>query len=640
MSDIHLSDILKALPSVFFMNKGSVSLCGHSDLCITARSGEMLVRRLVVNNYCRDHLIGGFCAIQFVLQAMEIIDQDTSRSTYVYSPAELLEISDPEVVFRRLGGGMVRLFLLSNFSLDLDDPSLEDDCYVEIPKIECDRLTISTEVWNHFQMCAAITSSMENPVVNMITTERNTLEIHGSNDHEEYRAEIFLTGGEPPSHQAIAIPVALINEVSYWIETGLHIESHLDIWFDQDHIKIGTKTNQVSAEIEEFQPQKCNWQSESPTLIKEMWESDRQILKSLLYESSNEQLECDTPMYYAPLIEFYMTGEHLFLRMNSYQQNIESVSVGIAELRNFVEYIDITKKELILKVEANTEENYVMFLGDSPCQQSKAIVHFGYLLLGVLADTKKNEEILKFSGYENNQLLSFEKTEEWIDCTRENSLTIEEINFIERFPLDFKADSNPKKNSKQWQSLSKQEPPFNNLIQLINNLKNEINDFLESHCMSVTEIIEEEIGSIGLLNIESLDILEIFKYKYPSDYQNYSLLTQAWYDLNHAVNQQGPMFAPKESHIFIQALEKVCKEAQWVYFRFLNKYYWGNENLRLWQQTFNDVLTVDDLETAITAKGNCLEELSIRNLKKLASHRKIKNYGNLRKEELILVQGG
>lgn len=154
----------------------------------------------------------------------------------------------------------------------------------------------------------------------------------------------------------------------------------------------------------------------------------------------------------------------------------------------------------------------------------------------------------------------------------------------------------------------------------------------------MTEIIEEEIGSIELLNIKALDILEIFKSKYPSDYQNYSLVTQAWCDLNHAVNQtKAKMFDPESSNTSMQTLEKVHEEGQWVYFRFLNKYYWGNENPRLWQQTFNDVLTVDDLETAITAKGNCLEELSIRNLKKLASHRKIKNYGNLRKEELILA---
>jgi organic radical activating enzyme len=614
---------------------------GHSDLCITARNGELLTRRLVAEGYSRDRLIGGFVVSWFIQNAIKIYPKAFPQARIpneIESPAELLEISDSDVTLCRSGLYEVELFALEGFNLNIENSGSEDDYYLALPKIECDHLTILTEVWNHFQMCAAIASSMENPVVNMITTERNTLEIHGSNDHEEYRAEIFLTGGEPPSHQAIAIPVALIDEVSYWIETGLHIESHLDIWFDQDHIKIGTKTNQVSAEIEEFQHQKYNWQSESPTLIKEMWESDRQILKSLLYESSNEQLECDTPMYYAPLIEFHVTEKHLFLQMNSYQQNVQSVSIGIAELRDFVEYIDITKKELMLKIEANTEENYVMFWGDSPCGESKEIVHFSYLLLGVLANTKNNEEMLKFSGYKNNQLLSFEKTEEWIDCTRENSLTIEEINFIERFPLDFKADSNPKRNSKKWQSVSKQEPPLNNLIKLINNLKNEINDFLESYSISVTEIIEEEIGSIELLNIQTLDILEIFKSKYPSDYQNYSILIQAWYDLNHAVNQtKVKMFDPESSNTSMQTLEKVHKETQWVYFRFLNKYYWGNENPQLWQQTFNDFLTVDDLETAIAAQVNSLEESSIRNLKKLASHRKIKNYGNLRKEELILA---
>ena len=602
--------VIATIPSVFFMEKEeAVTIESNQEgLSILAKQQGLLVKRLVKTYHYpyAKAIVGGFIVSQFIEQAIKACierrkDDSWQRTpSNFHSPAELIPFATGSTKLRRGRNLSFSEIEYAPAQLDaVDGPTM--------PSIQCDRLTISSEpsVWNHFEMCASIASSRLNPVVSMLTTEDGTIQIHASNDHEEYRAEIVLIGGEPPSRQAIGIPVALIDEVSYWIENGLHTESHLDIWFDENYVKFGTKANQVLAAIEAYQPQKYDWQSKPSTLIKEMSESDRQILKSLLYESSNEQLECNTPRYYAPLIEFYLTVEHLFLGMSSYQPSVKAVRVGITELRDFVEYLDITQAELTLKIEVNAEDNSVIFFGDFPCQESKAVIHFSYLLLGVLPDTKKGEENTGILGDANNQSLFLKRTEEWVDWTRENFLTIEGIKFIERFPLDFRRDSRAKRNSKQWQSLAKQEPPFNNLIQLIKDLKNEIGNFLEVYSMAVTEMIKAETNGIEFLHIETLDILETFKSKYPSDYQNYLLLAQIWNDLNDAVNQTKPkMFDPEATNTLMQTLEMTYKDAQWVYFTFLNEYCWGNENPRLWQQTFAHCPTVDNFETAITARVN------------------------------------
>ena len=602
MSDIKLSDLLKALPSVFFMSENAIVGLdeGHS-LRLTTELDGMLIQRLV-HKYdygdepCSNRL-GRFSLREFLELVTQLYEKDSNTfartSRRMESPSELIDAKDASIWIEHHGSCHASLRYVNQQMIDLPRVTKQtQDDRPKMPQIKCDRLTISSEdsAWNHFKMCANVVSSVENGVVNLIASDRNSIEIHASSDHEEYRAEIPLIGGEPPSDdQGIGIPVALINEVSYWMETGLHTESHLDIWFDQNHVKIGTKTNHVFSKIEEYQSQKFDWTQKSNVKPKELGTEGLTNLVCHLTEFVKTNKE-EFFTVFAPLVDLCVENGNFSIQPNLYERHEKVVSIGIAELTAFHSFIDLAQdsEELCVKIEVNPAENHVIFSGETFCHDAGITIPFTYLILGAIPNIEDEVSILGHYRTDNSSPFF----EEEVVCEWENPCTLnyEGVTFIERYPPNLFSLASEHQSS-IWESLAKQEDPTLVLRRKATELIREIDATRSGYSLYINDLIDEDelfttnspINEHG----KPADINDLFEAIDPIAFEDYACLEESQYKLSNALTLtcETKMFDPTGTQKAIKLLEEAIHNTKWTYFRFQNKHIWEDAP-HIWQQTF------------------------------------------------------
>lgn len=588
------SNLLKGLPSLFFMNKDdAVTLLRSGDPFFVAYQDGLYIKRRFIRTYVnetrtRQGGMGGMIVSEFMEKMIENFVESSENyrlcgKKEIHSPYEYISLIHSTLITVREKAKLLFIESSSEGCLNLkvvEGPTM--------PDIKADRLTISSEdsVWNHFKMCATIAASGESQVVNMITTE-TSVEIHATNDHEEYLATIPLTGGEPVTRQAIAIPVSLINEVSYWMETGLHTESHLDIWFDENHVKFGTRANQVLAKIEEYQPRKFDWEASPEVVPYVLSEKDVYRLSDALMEATFYTE--DLGSHFSPVLDLSCRFNKFEVEYNDYVTG-RSVSVGIPELLDFKEFVFGNDQATEINVEVNPRENHVVFHGGTHDDQ-KQVTSFRYVILGVIcgasANSHEEEGCLNLPGHSRSELLTSYEEEDihckWTTPCQEN---FEGTPFTERLPLDIARRSLDQELFRK--SMEDHECPTMVLRREADLIIRELQDTYHSVKKRKKLLMETTEDSFITCNIESsfseeewLDLPYVKPYR--SLFEDMSFLKDGINYIEKALEQETKMFDPEGTHKAIALLEQAIHDAKWIYFRFKNKHEWGNKP-HLWQQ--------------------------------------------------------